>query len=42
LPEFPAVNVEEVQKIMELTGLDKKLDLNGTAVKEQEEEEAKQ
>ncbi|MFX1466981.1 MAG: 4Fe-4S dicluster domain-containing protein [Promethearchaeota archaeon] len=39
LPEFPAVNVDEVRKIMELTGLDKKLKFNGTAVKEQKDNE---
>jgi heterodisulfide reductase subunit C len=39
LPEFPAVNVEEIQKIMELTGLDKKLDFNGSTLKDQEQKE---
>ena len=37
LPEFPAVNVDEIQKIMELTGIDKKLEFNGSTLKEQEE-----
>lgn len=39
LPEFPAVNVDEVQKIIELTGLDKKLEFNGTTLKEQKDDE---
>ncbi len=39
LPEFPAVNVDEIQKIMELTGIDKKLEFNGSNLKKQEEEE---
>ncbi len=39
LPEFPAVNVDEVRKIMELTGLDKKLEFNGTTIKEQKDNE---
>jgi len=39
LPEFPAVNVDEIQKIMELTGIDKKLEFNGSTLKEQKEEQ---
>jgi heterodisulfide reductase subunit C len=39
LPELPAVNVDEVRKIMELTGLDKKLEFNGTTLKEQKDDE---
>lgn len=39
LPEFPAVNVDEIQKIMELTGIDKKLGFNGSTLKEQKEEQ---
>jgi heterodisulfide reductase subunit C len=39
LPEFPPVNVDEVQKIIELTGLDKKLEFNGTTLKEQKDDE---
>jgi len=39
LPEFPTVNVDEIQKIMELTGIDKKLEFNGTTLKKIEEEE---
>jgi heterodisulfide reductase subunit C len=39
LPEFPAVNVDEVQKIIELTGLDKKLEFNGSTLKEQKDDE---
>ncbi len=39
LPEFPEVNVDEIQKIMELTGIDKKLEFNGTTLKEQKDEE---
>ena len=39
LPEFPAVNVDEIQKIMELTGIDKKLEFNGSTLKEQKAEQ---
>jgi heterodisulfide reductase subunit C len=40
LPEFPAVNVSEIQKIMKLTGLDKKLGFNGaTTLNNQKSEE---
>ncbi len=39
LPEFPVVNVDEIQKIMEVTGIDKKLEFNGKTLKEQKNEE---
>jgi len=31
LPEFPSVNIVEIQKIMELTNFDKKMGFNGTS-----------
>jgi heterodisulfide reductase subunit C len=42
LPEFPAANVDEIQKIMELTGIDKKLEFNGTTLTEQKTKEDKE